>query len=170
MSDSLLAILERRSQRTPDGCLVWTGACTKAGYGEINRKGKVRHVHRLAWELNRGPIPSGLLVLHRCDNPPCWNPDHLFLGTHQDNTDDKVAKGRLRHGHLYGDQHPARANPGYLKRAEDHPAARLTWDAVRAIRAAHAAGETKADLARRFNANRGTIFKIVNNQQWIEKP
>ena len=166
MTDKLT--LYRRSRLTETGCWEWIGARTTAGYGEINRKRRVRYVHRIAWELHHGPIPAGKWVLHRCDNPPCWNPDHLFLGTHRDNVADKMLKGRHRHGHLYGDDHPTRKRPEIVKRGEHHGMARLTWDIVRQIRACHAAGEIKARIADRFSVNRGTVFKVVNNQQWKE--
>ncbi len=73
------------------------------------------YTHRIAWEEANGPIPEGLHVLHSCDNPPCCNVGHLFLGTAQDNADDKVAKGRQLQG-------------------ERHPGAKLTWGQVEAIR------------------------------------
>jgi len=80
------------------GCHVWTGT----GKGR-NKGGRYGHIgfmaHRLAWELAKGPIPVGLNVLHKCDNPACCNPDHLFLGTAQENIADKVRKGRVRNGH-----------------------------------------------------------------------
>lgn len=78
----------------PEGCWEWTGATTW-GYGEVNRQGiSGRRVHRLAWEFAYGPIPDGLMVLHRCDNRSCVRPDHLFLGTAADNMHDMIAKGR----------------------------------------------------------------------------
>jgi hypothetical protein len=75
------------------GCHLWTGTIIPGGYGRV-------HVaaHRLAFQLANGPIPAGLLVLHRCDNPPCCNPEHLFLGSNADNMADKVRKGRCRNG------------------------------------------------------------------------
>jgi hypothetical protein len=73
------------------GCHVWTGSKYGRGYGNLQIA-----THRLAWELANGPIPEGLSILHRCDNPACCNPDHLFLGTQADNMADKVRKGRAR--------------------------------------------------------------------------
>lgn len=76
------------------GCILWTGAKAYFGYGVLNWNGKVRLMHRLAWELANGPIPNGMSVCHRCDVTGCINPDHLFIGTFADNMADKVAKSR----------------------------------------------------------------------------
>ena len=77
-----------------DGCLLWIRYTTPDGYGMIWNNHTMRIVTRVAWELTYGPIPDGLHVLHRCDNPPCCEPTHLFLGTNADNCADKAAKGR----------------------------------------------------------------------------
>lgn len=80
----------------PEACWPWTGSRTRTGYGKCSVDGRHVAAHRLAWQLTNGPIPDGLHVLHRCDNPPCCNPGHLFLGTHTDNVRDMLAKGRGR--------------------------------------------------------------------------
>lgn len=81
----------------PSGdCWVWTGRARNRGYGVVSVDGRGRLAHRVAWELERGPIPEGLNVLHRCDNPPCVRPDHLFLGTQADNMADMTEKKRRR--------------------------------------------------------------------------
>jgi hypothetical protein len=92
-------------------CWIWVACRTDEGYGRIIIRGWVAKAHRVAWELANGPIRAGLLVCHRCDNPPCCNPAHLFEGTGLDNSRDMVAKGRgkrrnfdathCRHGHAY---------------------------------------------------------------------
>ena len=79
-------------------CHVWTGWLMPNGYGQINKGGKAVLVHRVAWEVAGGEIPQGTFVLHRCDNRKCVNPQHLFLGSFQDNMDDMVAKRRHTHG------------------------------------------------------------------------
>ena len=77
------------------GCWQWLGA-THAGYGVFGFNRQMMRAHRVSYELYVGPIPPGLSVLHRCDNPPCTNPDHLFVGTQLDNMRDMCAKGRAR--------------------------------------------------------------------------
>lgn len=86
----------RVDRRGPDECWPWTGSRNPAGYGAFSRGGKRSNTHRVAWEMTHGPIPGRLHVLHACDNPPCCNPAHLSLGTHEDNMADMVAKGRGR--------------------------------------------------------------------------
>lgn len=84
-------------------CLVWTGACHPQGYGLIRKGRKHWYAHRLAWAEQNGPIPSETpQVLHRCDNPPCWRLDHLWLGTTADNMADMSAKGRCANGYTSG--------------------------------------------------------------------
>jgi len=82
--------------KSEDSCWLWTGSVTSAGYGVASSLfgGTTSGAHRLAWELTHGLIPSGLIVCHHCDNPPCVRPDHLFLGTHLDNSNDMRSKGR----------------------------------------------------------------------------
>jgi len=81
-------------------CWLWTGDTDRKGYGQIREQvaGKRKWIkaHRVSWELHCGPIPHGMKVLHKCDNPPCTRPDHLFLGTVKLNADDAVQKGRIK--------------------------------------------------------------------------
>jgi hypothetical protein len=134
------------------GCYLWEGCTTKNGYGIIKHK-QARHnngAHRVAWELANGPIPDGLLVLHRCDTPLCVNPKHLFLGTHQDNMADMHAKRR-----------------GSKLRGEQKWNAKLTEDDVREIRAAYRNGNTsRRKLAAQFGMSRTHIGNIVRGEKW----
>lgn len=77
-----------------DECWEWDGPRDSDGYGKTTKNGKSVKAHRVAWELTNGPIVPGLLVLHSCDNPPCCNPAHLWIGTHRDNQRDRRSKGR----------------------------------------------------------------------------
>lgn len=88
---------EKVDRGSPDGCWLWRGSLSN-GYGQIHVPGKRAMVrtHRVSWELHHGAIPRGLWVLHRCDNPPCVNPGHLFLGTRTDNIVDMAKKSRHR--------------------------------------------------------------------------
>jgi len=79
-----------------DECWEWRGGRHTFGHGSKRIKGVMHYTHRLAWAWVNGPIPEGMCVLHHCDNPPCVNPNHLFLGTKADNNHDKMAKGRHR--------------------------------------------------------------------------
>jgi len=76
------------------GCMEWSGTRTDRGYGVVRIRHRQWRAHRLAWTAFNGPIPNGLFVCHKCDNPPCCNPEHLFVGTPQDNVTDAVKKGR----------------------------------------------------------------------------
>lgn len=88
-----------------DSCWNWTGARLPKGYGIVGiSQGKHKYTHRVAWELTNGPIPEGLWVLHRCDNPPCCNPAHLFIGNNRDNVLDMIQKGRAKRGPALGNQ------------------------------------------------------------------
>lgn len=95
------------------GCWLWMAGTSLAGYGQISSSEATRrkevYAHRLSWEIHCGPIPEKLFVLHSCDTPLCVNPDHLFLGTHRDNMQDALRKGRLKLDHLK-QWHTGRAN------------------------------------------------------------
>lgn len=88
--------LAEKLHPTDTGCVEFTGARTPKGYGKFYMNGRLHFAHRAAWELANGPIPEGVFVLHRCDNPSCCNVDHLWLGTAADNTADMMAKRRHR--------------------------------------------------------------------------
>lgn len=83
-------------------CMVWNGPTNRGGYGRKRIKGKDVLLHRMAYEWANGPIPDGMCVCHTCDNPPCVNPDHLWLGTRSENTLDRIGKGRT---HIFESSH-----------------------------------------------------------------
>lgn len=137
----------------PDECWPWMGRRLPNGYGELSASGKGgKHLraHRVAWELKHGPIPEGLCVLHKCDNRPCCNPAHLFLGTRTDNSDDKVKKGRQARGQRVG-------------------SAKLSAVQVSEIRAAAAGGERVGAIARRYGVCHQNVSMIVRRKRWREE-
>lgn len=141
-----LASTTRVSAET--GCVEWTGPFTHYGYGRIRIEWKDEPrrsflAHRVAWEQAHGPIPEGMCVLHRCDNPPCANPEHLFLGTDADNVRDMHEKRRDR------------------CRGEEHGAHKLTDAEVVAIREAYTGGESHRSIARRYGVSQSHISKIM---------
>ncbi len=134
-------------------CWVWTADLAN-GYGRFTLWGGRRvvlYAHRISWQLHFGEISDDLCVLHRCDNQPCVNPSHLFLGTRTDNANDKVSKGRARGGSMPG---------------ERSPNAKLTDEAVRSIRAAHAAGSSLNALAREHAVSKKLVLNIVHRRTW----
>jgi hypothetical protein len=132
-----------------DVCWEWTGGGTESGYGRTTRDGKGYTLPRLVYERYVGPIPEGLWVLHRCDNPRCVNPTHLFLGTHKDNMADMVAKGR--HCPVSG---------------ERNKSARLTEAQVREMRLRRQAGEQVKVLAGEYGVSGMTVSKITRGLKW----
>ena len=146
----------------PSACWPWLGALTK-GYGYLGRGNRSWYAHRFAWQQVIGPIPNGLLVCHRCDNPPCCNPVHLFLGTDADNVRDMIAKGRI----ATGSKHRSRTHPETIRRGEDHHSARLTVADVRAIRLRYRQGGIRQrDLGQAYGVTQTMIGRIVRGTAW----
>jgi len=146
-------------------CWVWTGHVIADGYGHIKRGKTMVLTHRLSWELTFGEIKDGLLVLHKCDNPPCCNPLHLFLGTHQENMKDMVIKGRV--GKLYGDENSSRKYPQNRPRGEKTHGAKLTTGKVQEMRSVFDAGGISiTGLGALFNMSRAQTGKVVKRESW----
>ena len=136
----------------PLNCWVWMGKdCLPGGYGRFSvsgsgSKGTRRRelAHRFSWSLVHGDIPINLEILHRCDNPPCVNPAHLFLGTQSENIRDAVRKGRMPHG-------------------VNHHNAKLTPDLVRLIRASR---DNNCAIGRQIGVNHSTIRNVRLGKIW----
>lgn len=133
-------------------CWEWQGAKLK-GYGQLTMGNRRWLAHRLAWIFTNGEIPDALWVLHKCDNPPCVRPDHLFLGTQFDNMADAASKGRM---------------PGPGLCGENVATAKLTEQDVREIRALHESGMPQRAIARRFRVTRQNVRCIVRRITWKE--
>lgn len=141
-----------------DNCWVWTARVNFKGYGQIpvprgltSIAGANQFAHRISWFLAYGPVPDGLCVLHRCDNPPCVRPDHLWLGTRADNNEDMRRKGRTH-------------RPAWI--GTDVPTAKLTEQQVVEVRALHASGMKQAGIANRYGVTPGTINAVVRRRTW----
>lgn len=140
----------RNVKRGPD-CWEWTLSKTWNGYGRFSlTPAKGVRAHRFAWEMTNGPIPDGMCVCHKCDNPLCVRPDHLFLGTHKDNARDRERKGR----------------GGDLK-GENGPVAKLKNEQVAHIRWARKELKlSQYKLAAMFRVSQQQISRIVRGENW----
>lgn len=152
------AFIEARVQRVvrvPElgECWDWTRARSSRRYGSLtvtaNGRPWALKAHRVAYEIFVGSIPSGMHVLHRCDNPPCCNPAHLFVGSHLDNMEDMARKGRVVCG-----------------RKTKHHNVKLTEKDVREIRSIAKYHGINRDLARRFGVSDQQIYTIRSGKQW----
>ena len=140
--------------KSEDDCWGWRGGTTEKGYGLISQIGKgPDRVHRVSWRIHFGEIPEGLCVLHHCDNPPCSNPRHLFLGTKTENNADMRAKGR-------------NDDETFITKGENHPRAKLTQAEVDLIRLLRTKGKTQEYLAKQFDVSRWAIRAILSHRNW----
>lgn len=135
---------------TEGSCWNWTACVNALGYGIISRSRKANIASRISWELKHGPIPDGLCILHKCDNPRCVNPNHLFLGTRPENTADMIKKGRAKHN-----------------RGELSGRAKLTRDQVVEIRHLYASVNfSQSELGKQFGVSKSTIAAILRRRSW----
>lgn len=136
----------------PDDCWEWKKSKAKGGYGWIGWEGQTKRAHILSWVDAHGPVPEGLRVRHKCDNPPCINPNHLLLGTDLQNEQDKWERGRG----LFG---------------EAHPGARFSEAQVLAFRRGRAdfRGST-SEYARSLGVNPPTMYQILSGKTWKHLP
>lgn len=131
-----------------DSCWLWTACKSNTGYGQIQLLHKSLGSHRVSWELHNGKIPKGMFILHKCDVRACVNPSHLFLGTHKDNNDDKIKKGRQAKG-------------------EATNTAKLTDAKVIKIRSMYADGVmNKYQLAEMFKVDPRSIWNVIHHKTW----
>ena len=137
--------------RKTDTCWIWTGALNAQGYGVIDIDGVNRRAHRFVLEMNGQQLPSDMMVLHKCDNPPCVNPDHLFLGSQTDNVKDMRDKSR--------------ASDYFTQKAHDHPASRLTEDDVENIKALKGKISQK-EIGAMYGIAQQTVSKIHTGRRY----
>lgn len=173
------------NKREDTGCWEWTGSDNNKGYGTITIQGVKKSTHRLSWELHNGPIPDNMCVCHKCDNPPCCNPDHLFLGTKKDNMHDCSEKNRAKGGGLSGELHPMYGRRGELSpiygrkhaeeskvimsdkaRGEKNSSAKLTENDVIAIRQMVESGSSYPQIASIFNVSTASVCNIIKRKNW----
>lgn len=137
-------VADRTITVSETGCMVWMLGTVKGGYGKVSKDGRSKIAHRVIWEARNGPVPEGYVLCHRCDVPSCVNPDHLFVGTHKQNSMDMVKKGRSTKG-------------------EKVAISVLTENSVREIRCSDG---SYADKARRYNVHPSTIRQIMLRETW----
>lgn len=176
-----------------EGCWLWQAGQNRHGYGAFYLNGRNHPAPRIAYELTYGPIPEGMLACHRCDNPQCVRPDHLFLGDTRANAVDMVAKGRSAvsgdrhwiHEHperaargdrngsrmhpervARGERHGSHVHPERVLRGEGHGRAKVTETQVREMRQRYQQGETLKELGAEYGVHFSVVSDIVNRKSW----
>lgn len=153
MMDKVQERFEAKFIKSESSCWNWVAYKKKNGYGQFWFEGYMRLAHRVSYQLYVGEITDNLQVLHKCDNPACVRPSHLFLGTIADNMHDCVNKGRNRY---------------MVHSGEKHGSAILTEDEVKTIREMWANGARQVDLAKQFGVSQPTISGIVHYRSWAK--
>jgi hypothetical protein len=141
------AFIKHFTAGEPGTCWEWQGRRASTGYGRVSVNNTYVLAHRASYLVHYGEIPDGMEVCHTCDNPPCVNPNHLFIATHLANMTDASHKGRCHPGELTAN-------------------AKLTASDVREIRRLRQDGWKLADLAAKFNVSQPNITAILNRQTW----
>jgi HNH endonuclease len=157
----------------PNGCWLWTGCINKRrrGYGQFRLRGQLVSAHRAAWILTHGNVAAELDVCHRCDNPSCVRPDHLFVGTRGDNMRDCANKNRLHaqqhpEAFKWGPEHEFYRRPEAWPRGEKVYGAKLTAANVREIRQRRARGASLNSLASEYGVSFANISLIARRKTW----
>lgn len=165
-----------------DDCWLWSGSRDAQQYGDIRIGKKLMRAHRVSWTIRNGQIPNGIFVLHRCDNPSCVNPSHLFLGTIQDNHADMCKKGRIASGDNHGLRiHPERAatglrngahtKPEQRRHGESHGMAIVTDEivlAMRSLRSNQNLSYTK--IGKQFSLSKASAREAIIGKTWTHIP
>jgi hypothetical protein len=157
--DCLQDLLDLTTLNTETGCLEWTKySCTSAGYGQLPYQGKMHYAHRLSYQMANGVyLGKDNFVCHKCDNPKCINPEHLFLGDAKTNIQDMYAKGREhKHHYFKGDERV---------KGENNKASKLTVDAVKQIKQL-LSSLSYGVLAKQFGVSKAAIYNIAKGKTW----
>lgn len=154
--------LLNRIIHSTSGCWEWTGCSRGNGYGCMKVGSKLIDTHRLSFLVFKGAIPDGLLVCHTCDNKKCINPDHLFTGTHQDNYDDSIKKGRASahslENRLKIREHGRRVALAYILGNNSTLISNIRADLMLDI--------SGADIGRKYGVSKFVVSRIKNNKAW----